>query len=101
MSRTYSVYIIECSDSSFYVGITNNIERRLYEHNQGISDDAYTKSRLPVQLKYIANFTLPIEAIAFEKRLKGWTRAKKMALINDNIEKLKDLSRRHPSSGSG
>lgn len=101
MSKTYLVYILECSDGSYYVGVTNNIERRLHEHNQGMSDDAYTRSRLPVQLKYIATFTLPIDAIAFEKRLKGWTRAKKRALIIDNIDKLKELSRRHPSSSSG
>lgn len=98
----YYVYILKCSDNSYYVGITNNVERRVYEHNEGIIK-GYTQSRKPVKLVYYQTFQEVNEAIAFEKQLKGWTRSKKEALISGNIFFLKKLSKSkiHPSSSSG
>jgi putative endonuclease len=90
--RTYFVYILECSDKSYYTGITNNLERRLQEHQAGISKDSYTFSRRPIKLIYFVEFSDPNDAIAFEKRIKGWTHKKKEALINGDFEKLVILS---------
>ena len=102
-SMSYFVYILNCSDSSYYVGVTNNVEKRVWEHNQGIVP-GYTSKRKPVRLVYYQEFLEINEAIAFEKQLKGWRRAKKEALIKNNIEELKKLSdsyNSHPSSSSG
>ncbi|PIQ72895.1 hypothetical protein COY13_04515 [Candidatus Roizmanbacteria bacterium CG_4_10_14_0_2_um_filter_36_35] len=100
---SYLVYILKCSDNSYYVGITNNVEKRVWEHNQGIVR-GYTFKRKPVRLVYFQEFKDVNEAIAFEKQLKGWRRVKKEALINKNIDKLKKLTKgynSHPSSSSG
>ncbi|MBI2269816.1 MAG: GIY-YIG nuclease family protein [Bacteroidetes bacterium] len=83
------VYIVKCSDDSYYTGVTNNIDRRLNEHNCGHSPSSYTSSRRPVELVFYEIFDRPLEAIDFEKKLKGWSRAKKEALINSNWDKLK------------
>lgn len=97
----YSVYILKCSDNSYYTRVTNNIQKRVYEHNQGIVK-GFTFKRKPVKLVYYQDFKNINEAISFEKQLKGWRRDKKEALINNNIEKLKELSKSyHPSSSSG
>ena len=54
--KIYYVYILKCSDDSFYTGITNNIERRINEHNSGYNEESYTYSRLPVELVYYEEF---------------------------------------------
>lgn len=99
---SFYVYIIECSDNSYYTGITNNVELRVWQHNQGMDVTAYTYARRPVVLRYFQEFVNPNEAIAFEKQVKGWSHRKKKALITQDIEKLKLLSNRksHASSGS-
>ena len=72
--RFYIVYILLCADDSFYIGMTNNLGRRLVEHKLGLS--GYTSSRLPIQLKWSVTCTNPDEAIRIEKQLKGWSRRK-------------------------
>ena len=99
--RNYYVYILICSDGSYYTGITNSVERRVYEHQEGLIERSYTHNRRPVKLVYVEDYSDVIEAISREKQIKGWGRAKKEALINEDINKLKDLSRSHPSTGSG
>ena len=93
IEHTYYVYILECKDWSYYIGICNDIERRLWEHNTGQDENSYTYSRRPVELKYIETFTEVNQAIAREKQLKGWSRKKKQALIAENFDKLKELSK--------
>ena len=93
MNETVLHYIIECSDGAYYTGITNNLERRLLEHNQGINDQCYTYRRRPVILQFCQCFTDARQAIEFEKQIKGWSRAKKRALIEQPIERLKELSK--------
>jgi putative endonuclease len=88
----YYVYILECDDKSYYTGVTNNLQRRLAEHSTGKNPQSYTATRLPVKLVFRAVFQYVNEAIAFEKQLKRWTRAKKEALIHGNFTKLKELS---------
>ena len=91
----YTVYILRCSDGSYYTGVTNNIERRPYEHNNGENIKAYTFSRRPVKVVFEEHFHDINQAIAFEKQIKGWRRAKKEALIKREWEKLPELSQRY------
>jgi len=88
----YYVYILKCSDDSYYTGITNNIERRINEHQFGKLLDCYTYNRRPVFVKFHQEFNDVLQAIYFEKKIKGWTRAKKEALINNDFEMLQILS---------
>lgn len=98
--KLYYVYILECSDLSFYVGITSNVENRINRHNGGLTKGSYTYSRRPVILKWLQDFSDPVQAIAFEKQLKGWSRRKKLALINEDWEKLVAYSKNYTQFGS-
>lgn len=80
----YFVYILLCSDGSYYTGITNDLERRMYEHENGVDVNSYTFKRRPVKLAFHEDFPDPVQAIAFEKQIKGWSRKKKEAIINGN-----------------
>lgn len=75
--NTYFVYILLCSDNSYYIGVTNNLDKRVDEHNKGLNEDSYTFSRLPIKVKYFETFIDIKQAIAREKQLKGWSRVKK------------------------
>jgi putative endonuclease len=79
--KLYWVYIVLCSDATYYTGITNDVELRVFQHNDGIDRHCYTYTRRPVQLVYAADFTDPNEAIRWEKQIKGWSRTKKNALV--------------------
>lgn len=76
------LYIVECKDKSFYVGITRNIKQRLREHNTG-KGCRYTKHRNPVKLLYSEKYTDLSSVMKREREIKGWSRKKKKALIND------------------
>ena len=91
--HNYYVYIVQCSDGSYYTGVTNDLERRIWEHNTGQDENSYTYSRRPVELKYFETFADVNQAIAKEKQLKGWSRKKKHALIAQNFDKLKEFSK--------
>lgn len=98
----YSVYILECADQSYYIGVTSNVEKRFEEHQQKVDPSCYTATRLPVTLKYAEQFQHVYEAIQREKQLKGWSRKKKEALIQANWNELKKLSKSysHASTSS-
>ncbi len=68
----YFVYIVKCNDNSFYTGITNNIERRIYEHNTSTNKSSYTFNKRPVKLVFYEAFKDVNQAISFEKQIKGW-----------------------------
>jgi putative endonuclease len=94
------VYIVSCSDDSYYTGVTNNLERRIAEHNSGLIK-GFTSKRLPVKLVFSERFLDANDAIRLEKQIKGWSRIKKEALIEGNIELLVQLSnckRKNPLS---
>ena len=91
MKRLY-VYILKCSDDSYYTGVTNDVDERVAQHNEGYNPKAYTFNRRPVKLVYAEEFQEYHEAIEWEKQLKGWTRAKKEALIKNNWDKLRELA---------
>lgn len=88
----YYVYILKCSDNSYYTGITNNLEKRFNEHVFGKYRDCYTYKRRPLSLEFNQNFNDVLQAIYFEKKIKGWTRAKKEALIIGNWDILQILA---------
>lgn len=90
--KLFHVYIVRCSDDSYYTGITNDINRRINEHNDGISLSSYTFKRRPVELVFYETFNDFRIAEQWEKRIKGWSRRKKEALIERNWDKLKDSS---------
>ena len=96
--KCYLVYILRCSDESYYTGITNNIERRFAEHQSGKSRSCYTFKRRPVTLLFVQSFLDVKEAIAFEKQVKGWSRAKKEALIAQDFDRLVKLSKNRRQS---
>lgn len=89
--KDYFVYILKCSDDSYYTGVTNNLEKRISEHNSGIIK-GYTSTRLPVKLVFSERFSDIHQAIRFEKQVKGWSRKKKEALINRDFDLLVHLS---------
>ncbi len=90
--KFYYVYILCCKDDSLYVGVTSDIERRLMEHNAGKYLEVYTHSRRPVKLVFCQDFMDPNQAIEFEKKIKKWSRTKKQALIDEDFDKLQNLS---------
>jgi len=90
--KLYYVYILRCSDGKLYTGMTNNIEKRIIEHNSGDSKKAYTYRRRPVQLVFYQDFIDVEQAIYFEKKIKKWSKLKKEALISGDFDTLKLLA---------
>ena len=88
------VYILKCSDNTYYTGITSNLEQRITEHKLGKHIESYTYKRRPIELMFYAEFTDISIAIQTEKQIKKWSKAKKEALINDEFEKLPNLAKK-------
>ena len=91
--KLYCVYILLCNDGSYYTGVTSDLEDRMAKHHAGANPRSYTYSRRPVKLVYKEIFQWVYHAIEREKQIKGWSRAKKAALIQNDIERLIDLSK--------
>ena len=87
------VYILECRDGSFYVGSTFDMERRRSEHQEGLGA-AYTRRRRPVRLAWHAFYDSVAQAYEMEKRVQGWSRAKRLALIEGRMSDLPSLASR-------
>ncbi len=88
------VYILKCSDNSYYTGITSNLTKRITEHEVGRYADSYTYKRRPVELVFYAEFTNINLAIQTEKQIKKWSRAKKEALIEGEFDRLPNLAKK-------
>ncbi len=86
------VYILLCADGTLYVGSTTDLALRLRQHNAG-SGSAYTRRRLPVSLLWSAQFPRIDEAFAWEKRLQGWSHAKRLAFIEGGLDAVVGWSR--------
>lgn len=84
----FFLYILKCSDDSYYIGHTDNLEKRLSEHYEG-KGCSYTAIRLPIKLAYSESFSSRDEAFQAERKLKKWTRLKKEILINQGWKALK------------
>jgi putative endonuclease len=90
------LYILRCADGSYYCGTTQKeLELRVAEHNSG-HFGGYTSTRRPVALAYSEWFQRIVDAIAAERQIKGWSRAKKEALMRGDFQALQMLSRRRP-----
>jgi len=89
-----SVYILRCADGRYYVGSTRgSVETRVSEHNLG-RYDGFTARHRPVELVFSRGFPRIVDAIIAERQLKGWSRAKKEALIRGDVDALKTLASR-------
>ena len=106
----YWVYMLECSDGRFYVGSYRgaDIDDRVGEHNAGRYHNAWTYTRRPVTLVWSQEYQLALQAVAVERQLKGWRRAKKEAVIRGDWYALRELAKSYtdantprPSTSSG
>jgi tRNA/rRNA methyltransferase len=93
VARPFFTYILQCSDKSYYVGHTDDLERRLAQHETGATG-GYTATRRPIQLVWFEEFPTREEAKAVEAQLKKWSRRKKEALIAGHIEELRLAARK-------
>ncbi|SRR5579875_3133719 len=104
--KTYWVYMLQCFDGTFYVGVTNDLERRYDEHRLGTIESCYTHSRRPLKIVYAGEFRRINDAIDFEKKLKRWTHRKKRAFAQQKWLELRRFSigrerpERHAGGGS-
>ena len=96
LTLAYYVYMLRCSDGSYFVGHTNDLEDRPAAHERG-AIEGYTLSRRPVELVFSDRFSTRLEAFHRERQIKGWSRARKEALIKGGWDGLVELSNR--SSG--
>jgi predicted GIY-YIG superfamily endonuclease len=92
MQLHFWIYLLRCRDGSFYVGHTDDLERRLAQHQAG-TFEGYTRKHRPVTLVWSEAVGTREEALAFERRIKGWTRAKKEALIAGDWARISWLSK--------
>jgi putative endonuclease len=100
MSAGAYLYILRCADGKYYVGTTRKtLEERLGEHNAGIHN-GFTAARRPVAMVFAQHFDNITDAIAAERQVKGWSRAKQEAMIDGEWSRLSELAqRRSPFSG--
>jgi len=89
--RGYTYYILQCRDGSYYTGSTQDIRRRVWQHQNGQGAN-YTANRLPVKLVYFECYSRIDVAFKREKQLQGWSRKKKEALINGFVDRLHDYT---------
>ena len=82
LNKTWSVYLLKCSDNSLYCGVTNNLAHRLIKHNKGIASK-YTRARLPVELAAIRNNLTKSEAYKIEYRVKKLPADRKITILED------------------
>lgn len=95
---SFWTYMLHCADRSFYVGHTDDLELRIAQHQQG-QLPGYTSSRLPVKLVWCDEFPTRYEALQTERRLKGWSRVKKLALIRGDWALISKLARNSGEKG--
>lgn len=88
----YLVYILQCCDGSYYTGSTDDIKKRLWQHEQGLVPSAYTFSRRPVKLVWTSEEQQHYyDALRWERQIKGWSRAKKQALIRGDFDIIHEI----------
>ncbi len=89
----FFVYLLKCSDNSYYTGHTDNLDHRILQHKMGSDSKCYTFNRRPVACVFSEAFPTRLEALSMELRIKGWSRKKKDALINGDWGLLKELAK--------
>ena len=95
MYPTYHVYVLKCADGSFYTGSSSNLAQRIAQHERGTYPENYTYNLRPVTLVWQQEFPRPKEMVEAERRIKGWTRKKKIGLIEGRYDDLKQLLKDH------
>jgi len=88
----FTVYLLKCGDGSYYAGHTDSIDQRIAQHQAGKGSD-WTRRRLPVEVVWSDHAPTREEALAFERRIKGWSRAKKEALVAGDWKEIGALAR--------
>ena len=92
------VYILRCADGSYYTGHTDNLEKRIGEHNAGAIASCYTFKRRPLKLVFAQDFSTREEALASEQQIKGWSRKKKEAMVRGDWAEVSRLAKSaHPT----
>jgi predicted GIY-YIG superfamily endonuclease len=101
--KPFWVYILRCSDGSYYTGHTDDLDVRLAQHVSGAIPGCHTLSRRPVKLVYASEFATREEALIAERQIKGWSRKKKEAMMRGDWAEVSKLAHSavHPSTGSG
>jgi len=89
---SFWVYMLKCSDGSYYTGHTDNLETRIAEHQSG-EYRSYTSTRLPIALSFSQEFPTRLEALVCERQIKGWSRKKKEALIRGDWAEISRLAK--------
>ena len=89
---SFWVYILKCADGSYYTGHTDNLEKRISEHQAGITE-GYTSTRLPIRLVFSQECPTRLEALASERQIKGWSRKKKEAMIRGDWAEVSRLAK--------
>jgi len=97
MPNSFWVYILQCSDGSYYTGHTDDLGKRFYQHQSGALE-GYTHSRRPVKLIFQQMFSTRDEAFAAERKIKGWSRKKKEAMMRGDWEEVSRLAKAHASN---
>jgi putative endonuclease len=88
----FTLYILECRVGTLYVGHTDNFDERMHQHDSGIAD-SYTSTRRPLKCLHVEEFGSRYEALAMERKLKGWSRAKKLAYMKADWTSVGALSK--------
>ena len=96
---SFHAYLLRCADGSYYAGHTDDIDCRIAQHAEG-TFGGYTARRRPVELVWAGDFPTREEAFVFERRLKGWSRAKKEALIAGDWDRISELARNRQTDAS-
>ena len=89
----YAVYILLCTDGSYYTGLTNDFDKRMWQHDTGYFQECYTYNKRPLKIVWQTRVETAEEANKLERQIKGWSRKKKEALMNGDIDKLKEFSK--------
>jgi len=98
---SFWIYILRCSDNSYYTGHTDNLEKRIIEHQTG-EIEGYTSTRLPITLVFANEFPTREEALTCERQIKGWSRKKKEAMMRGDWAEVSRLAcKKSPSTSSG
>jgi predicted GIY-YIG superfamily endonuclease len=96
----FHAYLLRCNDGSYYAGHTDDLEQRMAQHRTGALG-GYTAKRRPVVLVWSDSFQTRDDAFAVERKLKGWSRAKKQALIAGDWQMISQLARSRKAFGAG
>ncbi len=90
---SFWVYILRCADGKYYTGHTDNLEKRMHEHASGEGDPTFVSARWPADLVFSQEFGTRVEALSAERQIKGWSRAKKEAMMKGNWDEVVRLAK--------